>query len=91
MSAAGKASFNALHGNFVIDGIKPSTAISIPAAHVTGTNATIAGRNIHLSGTTLRSIMAAHSTGIKPGQFTVVFTLSRIDGAWYVTNMNMNV
>jgi hypothetical protein len=91
MSATGKATFNDLHGNFAIDGIKPSTPISVSAAHVTGTNATVAGRDIHLSGTTLKSIMAAHSTGLKPGQLTIQFQLSRVDGAWYVTGVNMNV
>jgi hypothetical protein len=91
MSAAGKATFAALHSNFVTDGITPNTPISVPTAHVTGTNATVSGSDIHLSGTTLDSLMAAHSTGVKQGQLSIQFQLSRVDGRWYVTGMNMNV
>jgi hypothetical protein len=91
MSAAAKNSFNALHGNFVIDGIKPGTAIRVTGPHVTGTHATISASDIHVAGTTLLMLMVKHSTGIKPGQFSLSFGLSRVDGAWYVTTMNMNV
>jgi hypothetical protein len=38
LSAKGSTTFTALHGNFVTDGIKPSTPISVAAAHITGTN-----------------------------------------------------
>jgi hypothetical protein len=91
MSAAGQATFTSLHGNFVIDGIKSSTPIKITNAHVSGTNATVDGSAIQVSGTTLNSLMTKHSTGIKPGQLDISFQLSRVDGAWYVTGMNMNV
>jgi len=91
MSAKGTTTLTALHGNFVTDGIRPSTPISVATAHVTGTNATVSGSDVHLSGTTLDLLMVAHSTGIKPGQLTIAFELSRVDGAWYVTGMNMNV
>jgi hypothetical protein len=91
MSAAGKATFDALHGNFVTDGITPGTPVSVPAAQVTGTTATVNGTDIHLSGTTLASLMAAHSTGVKPGQLAIQFRLSRLSGCWYVTGMTMNV
>jgi hypothetical protein len=88
MSARGTTILTALHGNFVTDGIRPGTPISITAP-ATGTSVTISGRDIHLSGTTLDLLMAAHSTGVKPGQLAVSFGLSRIDGAWYVTDMNI--
>jgi hypothetical protein len=91
LSAKGSTTFTALHGNFVTDGIKPGTPISVAAAHITGTNATVSGGDIHVSGTTLDSLMAAHSTGVKPGQVTIAFDLSRIDGDWYLTGMNMDV
>jgi hypothetical protein len=35
--------------------------------------------------------MVAHSTGVKPGQFSISFELSRISGAWYVTGLNMDI
>ena len=91
MSAAGAATFTSLHGNFVADGIRPGTPIRVTGAHVTGTNATISGRDVRVSGTTLDTLVALHSTGIKPGQLSFSFTLSRIDGAWYVDNFSMDV
>ncbi len=62
-----------LHQNFTIDGITPRSSITVATAHVMGTSATV----------------IAHSTGVKPGQFSISFKLSRIRGAWYVTGMNM--
>ena len=91
MSAAGAATFNSLHGNFVADGIGPGTPISVTAPEGSGTSTTVNGTQVHVSGTTLDALMTAHSTGVKPGQLSIVFDLSRIDGAWYVTGMNMNV
>ena len=35
--------------------------------------------------------MIAHGKGVKPGQFSISFTLSRARGAWYVTGMNMSI
>ena len=91
MSSAAAASFNGMHTNFVTDGIKPSTPISVTGAQVNGTQATISGNQVHLSGTTLDSLMVAHSTGVKPGQFDMSFKLSKVDGAWYVGDVNMNM
>jgi hypothetical protein len=91
MSAAGMATFTSLHGNFVADGIRSSTPIRVTGAHVTGPNATISSSEIRVAGTTLHTLMLKHSTGIKPGQFSLSFGLSRVGGAWYVTTMNMNV
>jgi hypothetical protein len=78
-----------LHGNFTVDGITPRSSITVATAHVTGTSATVGGTDIYVSGTTLTSLIVAHSTGVKPGQFSISFKLSRIRGAWYVTGMNM--
>jgi hypothetical protein len=91
MSAAGAATFRSLHSNFVTDGISPGTPISVAAAQVKGTSATVSGSHVRVSGTTLDSLMAAHSTGVKTGQLSIAFELSRVGGTWYVTGINMNV
>ena len=91
MSGAAAAEFNGLHKNFVADGIGPSTPITVAATHVNGTLATVSGSHVQVSGTTLDSLMAAHSTGVKPGQLDISFDFSRVGGAWYVTSWNMNV
>lgn len=64
MSAKAKPVFTAQHRAFVTDGIKRSTPVSVAAAHVTGTTATVSAKDIHVSGTTLYSLMMAHSTGV---------------------------
>jgi hypothetical protein len=90
-SGQGKKAFNAYHGNFVIDGIKPKTRVSVTAARVTGSDAAVRGSDIRVSGTSLDSLVTARTTGIKPGQLAWTFKLSRINGAWYVTETNINV
>lgn len=90
MSSAGAGTFTALHGNFVTDGIKSGTPISVTGAHVTGTSATVSGGDVCVGSKMLDTLMAEHSTGIKQGQLGLSFSLSRVDGAWYVTNMNLN-
>lgn len=91
MSAAGTTTFTSLHGNFVTDGIRSSTPIDVTGADVKGTSATIGGDDVRVSGTTLNTLVAEHSTGVKPGQLNFSFDLSRAEGAWYVTNFNMDV
>jgi hypothetical protein len=90
-SSSAKTTLAALHGNFTTDGITPSSDIKVVSAPSTGTSETVSGTEIQVSGTTLTDLMVAHSTGVKPGQLSISFVLSRLSGAWYVTDMNMNV
>lgn len=91
MSARAEPMFTSLHRAFVTDGVKPSAPVSVTGVHATGTKATASAKDIHVSGTTLYSLMMAHSTGVKPGQATLTFPLSRVHGTWYVSGMNLNV
>lgn len=86
-----RAELALLHANFAIDGITPHTSITVATAHVTGTSATVRGTDIHISRTTLTSLMVAHSTRVQRGQVGISFTLSRARGIWYVTGMNMGL
>ncbi|MGH3167547.1 MAG: hypothetical protein ACRDN0_16875 [Trebonia sp.] len=90
MSAKDVAGLKSMRHVFVADGVTASTRISA-TAHAKGTNATVSANDVHVSGTTLLSLIYAHSTNVKPGQIDITFLLSRIDGAWYVTGMNMNL
>jgi hypothetical protein len=94
-SARGCASWSrlmhSLHENFTVDRITPQSPITIVAAHVRGTSATISGTRIRVSGTTLTSLMIKHSTGVNPSQFSISFPLSRVRGAWYVAGLKMNI
>ena len=90
MSAAGTGTFGSLHSALVTDGVEPSSTIRA-TAHIKGTSATVDANDIRVSGTTLMSLMMAHGTGVKPGEVSMSFDLSRIDGAWYVTDMNLQL
>lgn len=80
-----------LHHNFAIDGITPHTSITVATTHAKGALTTVSGSDIHISRTTLTSLMTAHGTGVKPGQFNISFTLWRASGEWYVTGINQSV
>jgi hypothetical protein len=87
MSAAGASTFKSLHNLF--GGIKPDAPIIVSAVQVQGASATVASSGVRVSRTPLESLMAARGSGVKPGQLSIVFELSRIDGAWYVSDMNL--
>jgi hypothetical protein len=91
--AASKAvtTLTALHGNFTADGLKAATPISVSSAQVAGAKATVSGTEVSASGTTLSSLMIAHSTGVTAKSFALSFKLSKVDGGWYVTDLDMNI
>jgi hypothetical protein len=80
-----------LHENFATDGLTKNSTFTVDPVKATGDNATISGTNVHVAGSTLTALMIAHSTGVQSGQFDISFQVQRISGAWYVTNMNMNL
>ena len=81
----------ALHQNFATDGLTTKSTFTVDPVKATGDSATISGTNIHVDGSTLTALMVAHSTGVQSGQLDISFQESLISGAWYVTNMNLNV
>jgi hypothetical protein len=91
--AASKAvtTLTALHGNFTADGLKAATPISVTSAQVAGTKATVSGTEVSTSGTTLSSLIIAHSTGVTAKSFALSFKLAKVDGGWYVTDLDMNI
>jgi len=80
-----------LHKNFATDGLTTNSTFTIDPVKASGDSATISGTNVHVAGSTLTALMTAHSTGVQSGQLDISFVMSRISGAWYVTNMNMNL
>jgi hypothetical protein len=88
-SAQNRVTLGALRTNFMTDGIKPTTPISA-APHITGNDATVSGGDVNVAGATLDSLILAHSTGVKAGQFSIQFTMARVAGDWYVTGMNLD-
>jgi hypothetical protein len=90
MSAKGTPLFTGLHKSFSGVGIRTATPILVTAGHVTGANATISASDVEVNGTSLLNLIVEHSTGVKPGQVSMLWMLDRVDGAWYVNNMSLN-
>ncbi len=44
-----------------------------------------------VAGTNLTALMTAHSTGVKPGELKLSFTMSDLSGHWYVSDLNLDV
>jgi hypothetical protein len=88
-SAQTQVGLRALHANFTIAGIKPTTPISADA-HITGNDATVSGGDVNVAGKTLESLVLASSTGVKPGELSIQFTMVRVAGKWYVIAMNLD-
>lgn len=87
MSPAGASTFKALHNLF--GGIRPNAPIIVSAVQVQGASATVASSHVRVSRTPLDSLMAARGSGVKPGQLSIIFKLSRMEGAWYVSDMKL--
>ena len=79
------------HSNFVTDGLKPGSRFTVAATASSGSTVTVNGTHVKVAGTNLTALMTAHSTGIKPGELKVSFTLSTIGGRWYVSGLNLEV
>jgi len=79
------------HQNFATDGLTTKSTFTIDPVKATGASATISGSDVHVAGSTLTALMTAHSTGVQSGQLGLSFEESLVSGAWYVTNMNLNV
>ncbi len=79
------------HGNFVADGLKPASQLMIWMPKPSGASATVNGTSIMVAGTNLTALMTAHSTGVKPGELKLSFTMSDLSGHWYVSDLNLDV
>jgi hypothetical protein len=90
-TAKAVTTLSSLHENFTVDGLKAATPISVTSAQVTGAKATVSGTQVRAKGSTLSSLIIAHSTGVTSKSFALSFKLSKVDGGWYVTNLDMNI
>jgi hypothetical protein len=91
LSGSAHTTLTSLHGNFRIDGLTRSSVITVGPVRATGNKATVNGTGIHVDGSDLTALMLKHSTGLKPGQLALSFSLSRVHGSWYVAGMNLSV
>ena len=90
-SADTLSALKSFHGNFVADGLTPGSRISIWMPKPPGASVTVNGTTIMVGRTNLTALMTAHSTGVKPGELKLSFTMSDISGHWYVSDLNLDI
>ncbi|MGW3291629.1 hypothetical protein ACWDR3_44100 [Streptomyces sp. NPDC001002] len=57
----------------------------------TGDKVTVPAAKINVDGQALDKIVLSHSTGVTQDQLDIKVESSRIEGSWYVTNLDFNV
>ncbi|MGP4007693.1 hypothetical protein [Streptomyces sp. 4N124] len=65
--------------------------VEVATVPVTGDKATVPADKVTVDGQTLDKIILSHSTGLESGQLDVKVESTKIDDAWYVTNLDFNV
>lgn len=72
----------------------PPTAdpkVEVTEATPTGDKATYPADKISIDGQTLADVIVSNSTGLKPDQLNVSVESSKLNDAWYVTNMDFDI
>ncbi|MEV2211722.1 hypothetical protein AB0H86_09730 [Streptomyces sp. NPDC050997] len=73
---------------------KPPTSnpkVEVAQVPVTGDKAVIAADKVTIDGQSLDKVILSNSTGVEPGQLDVKVESTKIDDAWYVTNLDFNI
>lgn len=78
-----------LHTAFTPDNAANPPKVEVAGPAATGDSAKIAADKISVEGKTLDDIVLSHSTGVKPGQTNITFSLQKVKEAWYVTNFDL--
>ncbi|MFI6277244.1 hypothetical protein [Streptomyces sp. NPDC050988] len=73
---------------------KPPTdnpKVEVATVQPTGDKAVVPAEKVTVEGKTLDKIILSHSTGVEEGQLDVNMESTKIDDAWYVTNLDFNI
>ncbi|WSQ07038.1 hypothetical protein OG604_04430 [Streptomyces sp. NBC_01231] len=73
---------------------KPPTSnpeVEVAQVPVTGGKAVVPADKVTIDGQSLDKVILSNSTGVKPGQLDVNVESTKIDDAWYVTNLDFNI
>ncbi|MEU5344901.1 MULTISPECIES: hypothetical protein [unclassified Streptomyces] len=65
--------------------------VEVATVKATGDKAVVPADKVTVEGKTLDKIILSHSTGLEAGQLDVNLESTKIDDAWYVTNLDFNV
>jgi hypothetical protein len=88
-SLPGKAELASLRSALISPAVGPDARITVAGLRPAGTTAVESDTEVMLNGASISSILQAESTGLQPGRFTLGFALARIDGAWYLTAIDI--
>jgi len=73
---------------------KPPTSnpkVEVTQVPATGDKTVIAADKVTIDGQTLDKVILSNSTGVEPGQLDVKVESTKIDNAWYVTNLDFDI
>jgi hypothetical protein len=65
--------------------------VEVAKVPATGDKVTVPADKVTVDGQTLDKIILSHSTGLEAGQLDVNVESSKIEDAWYVTNLDFNI
>ncbi|MFC8662757.1 hypothetical protein [Streptomyces sp. NPDC057199] len=65
--------------------------VEVATVQATGDKAVVPADKVTVEGKTLDKIILSHSTGVEEGQLDVSMESTKIDEAWYVTNLDFNI
>ena len=65
--------------------------VEVATVQPAGDKAVVPAKKVTVEGKTLDKIILSHSTGVEAGQLDVNMESTKIDDAWYVTNLDFNI
>ncbi|MDH6553796.1 hypothetical protein M2162_007893 [Streptomyces sp. SAI-041] len=77
--------------SFTPDPPSDDPKVEVTQAAGSGDKVTVPAARINVDGQALDKIVLSHSTGVTQDQLDIKVESSRIEGSWYVTNLDFNV
>jgi hypothetical protein len=80
------------HASFTPKDLAGATpSVSVTAAAPTGSSVTVHADQIMINGKTLSQVVISNSTGLTAANLDIDFEVSKVSGAWYIGNVNLNI
>ena len=80
-----------LHASFTPKSLSGQPSVTVDPLSASGSSVTADAKQVSIDGTPLDQVIVANSTGVTTADLQVTFSLTRLDGTWYVSNFNLDV
>lgn len=86
-------SLRALHESFTPKNATGQAMVSVSGGDASGSNSpiTIHANQIAVDGQSLLKVVVSHSTGVTTSNADLSFVMTMVGGAWYVSDMNIDI